>query len=121
MSIVGGLDLRREALLLRMGVGDRPSPCRRSGGVKLEAARTGSRWGGQEQPRQSQDGSGLPDGPGPMSETGRYTREIGVVTPLDRLPALTRWMWAGLRRVSALHDGRRTPDRICLVWVGRPR
>ena len=30
--------VRREALSLRMGVRDRPSPCRRSGEVKLEAA-----------------------------------------------------------------------------------
>jgi hypothetical protein len=30
--------VRHEALLFRMGVRDRPSPCRRSGGVKLEAA-----------------------------------------------------------------------------------
>ena len=30
--------VRREALSLRMEVKDRPSPCRRSGGVKLEAA-----------------------------------------------------------------------------------
>ena len=27
-----------------------------------------------------------------MSETGRYTRGTGVVTPLDALPALTRWI-----------------------------
>ncbi len=30
--------VRHEALLFRMGVRDRPSPCRRSGGVELEAA-----------------------------------------------------------------------------------
>src|SRR5450755_928556 len=30
--------VRHEALLFRMEVRDRPSPCRRSGGVKLEAA-----------------------------------------------------------------------------------
>jgi hypothetical protein len=30
--------VRHEALLFRMGVRDRPSPWRRSGGVKLEAA-----------------------------------------------------------------------------------
>src|SRR4029453_14367994 len=56
------------------------------------------RW---EQPRQSRVGSGLPDGPGPVSETERYTRGTGVVTPLDIWPALTRWMWAGVRGVPA--------------------
>jgi hypothetical protein len=30
--------VRHEALFVRMEVKDRPSPCRRSGGVKLEAA-----------------------------------------------------------------------------------
>jgi hypothetical protein len=32
----------------------------------------------------SQVGPVLPDGPGLVSETRRYTRETGVVTPLDR-------------------------------------
>jgi hypothetical protein len=31
-------NVRHEALFVRMEVKDRPSPCRRSGGVKLEAA-----------------------------------------------------------------------------------
>jgi len=35
---LGRLGLRHEALSLRMEVRDRPSPRRRSGGVKLEAA-----------------------------------------------------------------------------------
>ena len=92
---VPAVRLRHEALLFRMGVRDRPSPRRRSGRVKLEAAGAGGRRGRQEQPRQSRAGSVLPDGPGPVSETGRYTRETGVVTPLEQAPALTRWMWAG--------------------------
>ena len=37
-SILVIIWVRREALSLRMGVKDRPSPRRRSGGVKLEAA-----------------------------------------------------------------------------------
>jgi hypothetical protein len=37
-STLGTFLVRHEALLLRMEVRDRPSPCRRSGGVKLEAA-----------------------------------------------------------------------------------
>jgi hypothetical protein len=32
------ISVRHEALLFRMEVEDRPSPCRRSGGVKLRAA-----------------------------------------------------------------------------------
>ena len=35
---VPAVRVRHEALLFRMGVRDRPSPCRRSGGVKLGAA-----------------------------------------------------------------------------------
>ena len=35
---VPAVRVRHEALLFRMEVRDRPSPCRRSGGVKLEAA-----------------------------------------------------------------------------------
>ena len=98
-----------------------PSPGRRSGGVKLEAARSGGHRGGREQPRQSRVGLALPDESGAVSETERYTRGTGVVTPLDRIPARTRWIWAGLRRVPARHGGRGTPDRVCFAWVGRPR
>ena|SRR6266498_520692 len=82
--------VRHEARLFRMEVKDRPFPRRRSGGVKLEEARTGGRRGGREQPRQSRVGLGLPDGPGAVSETGRYTRETGCVTPLDSAPARIR-------------------------------
>ncbi len=71
----------------RMEVEDRPFLRRRSGGVKLEEARAGGRRGGREQPRQSRAGSVRPDGPGAVSETGRYTRETGYVTPLDLAPA----------------------------------
>jgi hypothetical protein len=90
--------------------------------VKLEAAGTGGCRGRREQPRQSRVDPVLPDGSGPVSETGRSTRETDVVvTPLDLAPALTRWMWAGLRCVSARRDGWRTPDRVFPAWVGRPR
>ena len=113
--------LRHEALLCSDGGERPPSLGRRSGRVKLEAAGTGGCRGRWEQPQQSRVGPVLPDGPGPVSETGRSTRETGVVTPLDLAPALIRWMWAGLRCVSALHDGWRTPDRVFPAWVGRPR
>src|SRR2546426_376366 len=53
------------------------------------------RWGGREQPRQSRAGSVLPDGPGAVSETGRYTRGTGAVTPLEHVPAQIRWIRAG--------------------------
>ena len=118
---VPAVRLRHEALLFRMEVRDRPSPRRRSGRVKLEAAGAGGRRGRQEQPRQSRAGSVLPDGPGPVSETGRYTRETGVVTPLEQAPALTRWIRAGMRCAPAFHDGRGTPGRVCEVWAWRPR
>ena len=65
-------------------------------------SRSGDRRGRWEQPRQSRVGSGLPDGSGPVSETERYTRGTGVVTPLDTWPALTRWMWAGVRCAPAV-------------------
>ena len=86
--------------------GERPSrPCRRSGGVKLAAVDPGGRRGRWEQPRRSRDGPALPDGSGPVSETGRYTRETGVVTPLDVGPALTRWIRAGVRCVPIGRHG----------------
>src|SRR6266581_6809725 len=44
---------------------------------------SGGRRGGREQPRQSRAGPVLPDGPGAVSETERYTRGTGCVTPLD--------------------------------------
>ena len=47
----------------------------------------GGRRGGREQPQQSRDGPALPDGPGAVSKTGRYTRGTGAVTPLDQAPA----------------------------------
>src|SRR5229473_1126516 len=95
-----------------MEVKGRPSPRRRSGGVKLEEVRAGGRRRGREQPRQSRVGSVLPDGPGAVSETGRYTRGTGCVTPLHSAPALTRWMRAGLRCAPArVMTGRGTPGR----------
>src|SRR6476660_292301 len=113
--------VRHEALLFRMEVRDRPSPRRRSGGVKVEAVGAGGRRGWREQPRQSRVGLVLPDGPGAVSKTGRYTRGTGCVTPLDVPPALTRWMRAGLRCAPALHDGRGTPGRVSIAWAWRPR
>src|SRR5437016_12040110 len=56
---------------------------------------SGDRRGGQEQPRQSRVGLALPDGPGAVSEAGRYTRETGVVTPLEGAPAQIRPIRAG--------------------------
>jgi hypothetical protein len=103
-----------------MEVKDRPFQRRRSGGVKLEAAGTGDRRGGWEQPRQSRVGPVLPDRPGVVSETGRYTRETGVVTPLEGPPALTRWIRAGSRCAPTPHDEWGTSDRVYQVHVWRP-
>jgi len=113
--------VRREALSDLMEVRDRPSARCRSSGLELEAAWSGDRRGGREQPRQSRVGLALPDGPGAVSETGRYTRGTGVVTPLEVPPAQTRWIRAGLRCAPAPHHGRGTPVRVLPVWDGRPR
>src|SRR5216683_1969690 len=87
-----------------MEVKDRPLCRRRSGGIKLEAARPGGRREGREQPRQSRAGSALPDGPGAVSETGRYTQGTGVVTPLEPL-ASSNPVDSGWRRAPARHMG----------------
>src|SRR4051794_3632391 len=79
-----------------MGVKDHPSFRRRSDGMKLEEVQSGDRRGGREQPRRSCVGPELPDGSGAVSETGRYMRRTGYVTPLDSSPAPTRWIRAGL-------------------------
>ena len=74
-------------------------------------------------PPHDEVGSGLPDGPGPVSETERYTRGTGVVTPLDIWPALTRWMWAGVRcapAVPVVSGAVGTLGRVCFVRSGRP-
>ena len=47
---VPAVRLRHEALLFRMEVRDRPSPCRRSGRVKLEAAGAGVAGDGRSSP-----------------------------------------------------------------------
>ena len=99
--------------------GERPSsPGRRSGWVKLEAVVPADRWGRREQPRQSRVGPGLPDGPGPVSETGRYTQGTGVVTPLQATPAPTRWMWAGSRCRPAAAGGGELSVRVCSLGPG---
>ena len=75
------------------------------------------RRGGREQPRRSRVGLVLPDGPGAVSETGRYTRETGVVTPLETTPAQTRWIRAGSRRVPApVRAGNSCPGLHSLGW-----
>jgi hypothetical protein len=100
--------VRHEALVFRMGVKDHPSFRRRSDGMKLEEVQSGDRRGGREQPRRSCVGPELPDGSGAVSETGRYMRRTGYVTPLDSSPALTRWIRAGFAvrtRPSVLGSG----------------
>ena len=122
LEVLAPLDVRREALLFSDGGERPPSPCRRSGGVKLRAARPGGRRGGREQPGQSRAGPVLPDGPGAVSEAGRYTRGTGAVTPLKVPPALnpvdSGWSAA---RTRPLITGRGTPVRVCPAWDGRSR
>jgi hypothetical protein len=67
------LVVRHEALSVPDGGGRPLSPCRRSGGVKLEAALSAGRRRWREQPRQSRVVPALPDGAGAVSKTGRYT------------------------------------------------
>ena len=110
----------RRCCYFRMEVEDRPFQCRRSGRVKLEVAQPGDRQEGWEQPRQSRVGPALPDGPGAVSETGRYTRETGAVTSLEGPPALTRRIRAGSRCAPTPHDGWGTPDWVYQVWIWRP-
>ena len=101
----------------RAGRGKRPGQSRHRA---LGLPHAGDRRGGWEQPRQSRAGPVLPDGPGAVSETGRYTRGTGYVTPLDSSPALTRWIWAGSRCAPAFHDGRGTPGPVSSAGVWRP-
>src|SRR5437016_4138466 len=55
--------------------GERPSsPCRRSGGVKLEDAVPGSRWGGWEQPRLVEATAVVV--PGLVAICGRFRRAV---------------------------------------------
>jgi len=72
------LQVRHEALSLRIEVEGLLSPGLRGGRVKLAAACCTGRWSGWEQPRQTRGGPVLPDGPGSGSETGRHTRGTGV-------------------------------------------
>ncbi len=88
------IDVRHEAPLNRVGWKDPPVACR-SRPLKLGAARTWERRGRWEQPQQRRAGSALPDDPGPLSKTGRCTRETSVGTPSIDVPARTWRMWAG--------------------------
>ena len=68
------IDVRHEAPSDRVGWKDPPAACR-SRSLKRGAARSWERRGGWEQPRRRRGGSALPDDPGPLSKTGRCTRE----------------------------------------------
>src|SRR3954470_23102611 len=66
--------------------------------MKLGAVDLGRCRGRREQPRQRQDGSALPDGPGLASETDRRTNaETSGGTPERGTSARTWWIWAGQR------------------------
>src|SRR5690349_10049053 len=88
----------------RMGVRDRHLFAVVAVGGSWRQPRPGVARTGWEQPRQSRAGSVLPDGSGAVSETRRYTRGTGCVTPLDTMPAVIRWIgWFAVRTRS--HDG----------------
>ncbi len=46
-----------------------------------------------------------------VSKTGRCTQRTGVVKPPNRRPARTRWIWAGVRRVTVPEAARQTVPR----------
>src|SRR4051812_20525117 len=66
--------------------------------MKLGAVELGRCRGRQEQPRQRQDGSALPDGSGLASEADRRTYAgTSGGTPESGTSARTWWIWAGQR------------------------
>ena len=82
--------VRHEALFVRGEVGVLPRWARRSGLMKLGAARARRCGCGWEQPRQRRDGSAPSDGPGPASETERRTNAgTSGGTPGSGTPART--------------------------------
>jgi RNA-directed DNA polymerase len=85
-------------------------------GLHLRPVAAGHRsWGqpepgnageGGKQPRQRRDGSGLPDGPGPASETRRCNLRVNQCqSSVSGVPAPTWWIRAGLQR-TPVDDGR---------------
>jgi len=101
--------VRHEAPSDRVGVGEKtPRGGRRSGPLKLGAARTWRRRRGREQLRQRRGGPALPDDPGSASKAGRCTSaETSGQTPSSPEPTPTWWMWVGQQRTSRKRDDSR--------------
>ena len=116
--------VRHEALLFRMEVKTSVALLSQQRCEAGGSRSSGNAGGGWEQPRQSQDDPALPDGSGLVSKTGRCTQGTGVVKPLNRRPARTRWIWAGLRCVTApgavsqaaARCGELLGRRACRAW-----
>src|SRR3954447_18965319 len=88
--------------------------------MKLGAVDLGRCRGRREQPRQRQDGSVLPDGPGLASETDRRTYAgTSGGTPESGTSARIWWIWAGQR--CAPRSGRAVAEgtsvRSGVGWV----
>ena len=76
--------VRHEALQIRAEVRGLRLPVVAAAGCSWGQPDPGGAGKGGKQPRRSQDGLGLPDGPGLVSETRRRTRETSAITLLKR-------------------------------------
>jgi hypothetical protein len=76
--------VRHEALQIRVEVRGLRLPVVAAAGCSWGQPDPGGAGKGGKQPRRSQDGPELPDGPGLVSETRRCTRETSAITLLKR-------------------------------------
>jgi hypothetical protein len=76
--------VRHEALQIRVEVRGLRLPVVAAAGCSWGQPDPGGAGKGGKQPRRSQDGPELPDGPGLVSETRRRTRETSAITLLKR-------------------------------------
>jgi hypothetical protein len=126
---LASIHVRREALTIRVGVGDRAprgavirvrvwDPYRRLVAARRQkqgaAGFGGSAGTGGEQPRQRRDALALPDGAGSASETGRWTRGTSAVRPL-KTSASSNPVDVGWIAVRTARRGRELPGWIDLA------
>ncbi len=76
--------VRHEALQIRVEVRGLRLPVVAAAGCSWGQPDPGGAGKGGKQPRRSQDGPELPDGPGLVSKTRRRTRETSAITLLKR-------------------------------------
>jgi len=93
--------VRHEALVVSNG-GGRPSlPCRRSGGVEAGGSLIRGSPGRVGAASTKSCRSSTAGWAGRGERDGKEYARNRCLTPLELLPALTRWMWAGSRCVPA--------------------